>query len=263
LSLAPSKHRPSPEPAFDLDYSIEDFGVSPHRDSKYLIAGMEQTLLKEASSPRGWTVDVACGVGSLTRRLDESNGQACGLDPSAEMLGIGVFLEPARRRVLIRGIAEALPFLEGSLDTIVCEGALDHFVDPAQFMEEARRALRSRGKLVLALANYDSLSCRIGRSTARWTWNARRSGERPYWEPPPDHHHTGNIRFIRGLATRGLQLERLYGISMLWLLPGWGSTLDRLPAGSARAAFHILDSLACRLPMLADVLIAVWQKDRA
>jgi SAM-dependent methyltransferase len=220
---------------------------------------MEAAIVKEGVAPDGGVLDVACGIGSLARRLADSSGKAWGLDPSAEMLGLGVLVEPSRRQFLVRGIAEALPFRNASVDRVTCEGALDHFVDPRRFVEEAARVLRPGGRLVVALANYDSLSCRIGRLADRLPGRSR-AAERPYWQPPPDHHHRGTVEFLRGLGGGDLHLTAIYGVSMLWLLPGWGKLLDKLPEPAARAIFGALDGLGYKAPALADVMIGVWER---
>jgi SAM-dependent methyltransferase len=219
---------------------------------------MEHALVEEARLIRGPVVDIACGVGSLTARLSWPERLAYGLDPSAEMLGVGALLDPRRRRFMTRAIAESLPFRPSSAGCIVCEGALDHFVSPQVFFEEAANTLIPGGKLVIALANYDSLSCRIGRTTGSVSHSG--GGQRPYWQPPPDHYHRGNASFIRSLGASDLAPRALYGVSMLWLAPGWGPLLDRLPAPVARALLHCLDRIAHRCPALADVIVATWEK---
>jgi SAM-dependent methyltransferase len=218
---------------------------------------MEEALLDGVGQGTR-VMDVACGVGSLTAKLAERGALAYGIDPSGEMLGIGVLVDLRRRRVLVRGLAEALPVRRGTFDQIVCEGALDHFVDPSAFMREAAHALAPGGRLIVALANYDSLSCRIGRFLERFRPSA--TAARPYWQPPNDHNHRGNPSFVRNLQDSELRLEGCTGISLLWLLPGWGPFLDSLPRGLAEALVRTLDRLARPTPQLADVIVGVWRK---
>ena len=257
MSLAPSKPRPSPEPAFDLDYSIHDIELSPHRDNRFLIERMEEALLRESASGTS-ILDVACGVGAIAARLARRGQRTCGLDPSGEMLGLGVLIDPPRRAILVRGLAESLPFGDGSIDVIVCEGALDHFVSPHEFMRESARALRPGGRLVIALANFESLSCRLGSSISRLA--RKKEQARPYWQPPADHHHKGNLGFVRSLEIATLRLDRCYGISLLWLLPGWGKLLDCLPAATSSVVLRALDRIAYRRPALSDVIVSVWNR---
>ena len=262
MSLAPSKRPPSTEPSFDLDYSVHDFEVSPFRDSRFLFGRTEELMLREAGVKEGRTLDVACGVGRLVAELRERGSESWGLEPSREMSGVSRWLFPAERVVLVRGIAEALPFRDGSFDRVICQGSLDHFVDPHVFMREAGRILRPDGRAIIALANYESLSCRLGRlhqRLAQALLRRPRPAHRLYWQPPPDHHHKGELSFVRRLGGRELWLERCYGISLLWLLPGWGRWLELLPDFLADALLAALDRVAYRTPPLADMIVSVWR----
>ncbi|MGB2693805.1 MAG: class I SAM-dependent methyltransferase [Dehalococcoidia bacterium] len=268
MSLAPSKSAPTAEPAFDLDYSIHDFEIDPHADSQFLFRRIEEAMLREGAIAGGRTLDVACGAGQLAARVRDHGGEGWGLDPSPEMLGISRWLVPADHVVLVRGLAEQLPFRDGSFDRVICQGSLDHFVDPSAFISEAARIVRPEGRVVIALANYRSLSCRLGQlaQDVGEAWFGRRSiDHRPYWVPPPDHFHLGDLRFVRRLGGRSLRLERCYGISLLWLLRSywgdwrWGAWLDSLPRPFVQSFLTTLDTIGQRVPALADMIVSVWQ----
>ncbi len=247
----------SQTPDFDLEHSFEEYVDFHHPDGRFLFRRIEDALVGEAAAIGGRALDVACGAGKLASLLAERGGEAWGIDPSAEMLGLRAFVLPDSEALLLRGVGERLPFADASFDSIVCQGALDHFVDPPAFMREAARVLRPGGRAVIALANYGSLSCRIG----RWRQRGPTNGDRPYWQPPRDHHHTGSLPFVRGLGVEGLRLERCYGLSLLWLLPGWGPLLDRLPERLRRTLLDVLDRVANRLPAQADVIVSVWRAE--
>ena len=270
-SSALSSRPPSAEPAFDLDYSIHDFEVDPHRDSRFLFRRVEEVMLREGLVPGGRTLDVACGVGQLPVRIHDGGGEGWGIDASAEMLGLNAFVHPRGKAVLARGLAEELPFRDGAFERVICQGSLDHFVHPGAFMAEAARILRPDGRLVLALANYESLSCRLGpllQRIGRRYFGQPILKQRMYWEPPLDHYHRGDLPFVRALGGRYLELERCYGISLLWLLKGWGEKrwgdkLDELPPRLAETVLVGLDRVGQRLPGLADMIVSVWRHRRA
>lgn len=252
----------------DLDYDLDDFFQGPYLpDSDYYVWRVNSATVEEANAPGpGRVLDVACGTGaSVVWPLEQRGWQAWGLDASLNMLRLG--RDQARERGgvanLVRGIAECLPFPDNTFDCLVCKGSLDHFANPEVFMAEARRVLRPQGRLVIALANYRSLSCQLGRLL--WpllTLLARRLTKgRPYWAPPPDHTFRGDMPTLLGLGRQQFRLLRCYGVSLLWLFPRWGWLLQALPPRVARGLLDAGDRLARLIPHLGDVIVTVWVKD--
>jgi SAM-dependent methyltransferase len=262
LSLASSKSAPSAEPAYDLDYSIHDFQADPHRDTQLFFSRINAVMLREGDPAGGRVLDVACGAGHMAMRLRERGNEAWGLDASDEMLGIGRWIFSREAPPFVRGIGEALPFRDGAFDRIICKGSLDHFVDPYAFMREASRIVSPEGRVVIALANYESVSCRLGETIERLRRTVIRSNGAPrrgYWEIPHDHFHKGKLSFVESLGGSWLELERCYGISLLWLFPRWGRLLDRLPQGLGVGCWAALDRIARERPAWADMIISVWR----
>jgi SAM-dependent methyltransferase len=195
-------------------------------------------------------------------QLSQKGWEAWGLDSSDKMLA------EARRHAeqegvsvaLVRGIAERLPFRDSSFDRLTCRGSLDHFADPEAFMREAARVLKPEGRAVIALANYESLSCKLG----RWLYplllrfGHMSRDERPYWVIPPDHTFKGYYDRIARLGDGWLELRKCFGVSLLWLFPGWGSFLAKLPHPLAFAILRTADSIARLTPSMSDVIISVW-----
>ncbi len=97
-----------------------------------------------AGGAAGRVLDLGCGTG---RNLPYyRRGTATGADPSAQNLA------RARRRAavpLVRARAEALPFKDGSFDTVVCGLVLCSVEDPAAALAELRRVLAPEGSLRL------------------------------------------------------------------------------------------------------------------
>ena len=262
MAVSDRASAPSSESSFDLAYSFDDYNSSPHCDNAYLERRLKQVMLNEGEAGHGRTLDVACGVANLVAGISENGSEGWGLEPSPEMLGIARWLHPNSDVLLVHGVAEMLPFRDESFDRLICKGALDHFVDPYAFMEQAVRCVRADGRVIIAIGNYESLSCRLGRLWAGLARAVRRRSapaQRPYWEPPPDHLHRGDLGFVRGLGGKALRLERCYGVSLMWLFLGWGPSLDRLPGWLANAVLVALDKSAYRMPGLADVIVSVWE----
>lgn len=89
-----------------------------------------------ASLPPARTLDVACGTGFLTRRL---NGEVTGIDQSPRMLEIA--RERAPRAEFVRGDALSLPFEDGTFDRVFTGHFYGHLEDGVReaFLAEARR----------------------------------------------------------------------------------------------------------------------------
>ena len=99
--------------------------------------------------PGARLLDVGCGAGATLECLSDRYGDSVsGLD------GSRILLDEARRRnpllSLTEGRAEALPYLDGTMDGIFCECVLSLLSDPRQTLGEFRRVLRTGGYLVLS-----------------------------------------------------------------------------------------------------------------
>lgn len=258
------KATPSAEPKPELDYALEDFFPGPYRpDMQFYIDRLSEATLQAADRPwPGRILDVACGPAEELISFSRKGWQAWGLDASQSMLGLARrnAREQGGEVLLVRGIAETLPFRDSSFDRLTCKGAIDHFARPEAFVQEVARVLKPDGLAVIALTNYESLSCRAG----RWLYPAlrrtryRNKRERPYWVPPQDHTLRGSYEQVLHLGGRWLELRRCFGVSLLWLLPGWDNILDRIPRRVARTILRIVDLAARRAPTIADVIISVW-----
>jgi SAM-dependent methyltransferase len=253
-------------PDFDLTYSIEDFEAGVHRDSQYLYRAVEDTMLDLATEvPGGRVLDVACGTGKQAMRIAQRGCYAVGAEASMEMIGVGRWVHPESSATMLRSLAETLPFGDATFDRVMCQGSLDHFADPHAFMREAARVTKDDGRVIIALANFESVSCRLGRGVDRLK---RRLGRprppwRLYWQIPEDHNVKGDLPFVAGLGGEALTLDRCLGVSMLWLFSRYGRLLDALPERGASAIWNTLDRYARGHPAQSDMIISVWRKPGA
>ncbi|MGQ9688465.1 MAG: methyltransferase domain-containing protein [Desulfobaccales bacterium] len=93
----------------------------------------------------GRLLDVACGPGTLGRRLAASDREIFGVDMSWGMLFKGVALarrEGRRGLHFARALVEALPFPDNFFDAAVCGAALHLLADPGLGLGEIGRTLR-------------------------------------------------------------------------------------------------------------------------
>jgi SAM-dependent methyltransferase len=225
-----------------------------------------ETTLDDA---RGRVLDVGSGDGHQLLALLRENRDGVslfGLDLSRVMVekATRAFQGELKGPRIVQGSAERLPFANSTFDRIVCQGSLDHFGDASGFMAECARVLAPGGRLIIALQNFDSASCRI----SRWLYRLRgflrlsradpTGAARPYWQIPHNHTFKGNSGVLRRLGRRHLRLERMYGVSMFWLLPMWRRVLRIAPAPLANVMLRAGDAVAWRVPPVADMLISVW-----
>lgn len=90
-------------------------------------------------------LDVACGPGLISTAAAARGANVTGMDFSPNMVA------EARRRypalTFLEGDAAALPFEDASFDAVVIGFGLHHFPYPVHALAEARRVLRSGGRL--------------------------------------------------------------------------------------------------------------------
>ncbi|SRR6266545_4487008 len=101
----------------------------------------------------GRVLELGCGTGALQSALAGRVAASVGVDASRQMLDITMHkLDRAGRPIrLARALAQALPFLPTTFDSIVATFPTDYIADRAT-LAEARRVLRPRGHLVIVLA---------------------------------------------------------------------------------------------------------------
>ena len=252
--------------------------IPPHeywsndRDSAfYFDASVRNVFDAAMKGARGLLLDVASGEGSQLRAFAGTERvRAVGLELSRPMIDHAriVFERDHVSAPLVRGSAHELPFRDGTFDRVVCQGSLDHFDVPRAFLAEAARVLTPQGRLVLALHNYDSASCRISRAmySLRGVLGIARDdptgAARPYWEIPENHTFRGNLDVLHDMTYENFRPERIFGVSMFWLLPSWRRVLRALPAPAANALLRTADNVAHRIPGLGDMIVSVWQPRR-
>jgi SAM-dependent methyltransferase len=211
-------------------------------------------------------VDVGCGRGVDVMEMARRGMKAVGLDPSSRMVaGAKEHLDAHRESLpsgnssgaaLVRGLGEALPFRERSLDKLICKGSLDHFADMQRTMSDMSRSLKPGGAAIIAVANFDSLSCRLGRWWFPIIKRLRHAnGERHPWQPPDDHNYEFNSPFLKETVKDHFEIKKIRGLSLLWTAPYWGKILSLLPGWASSAVLRLCDWGARLFPSLSDVLI--------
>lgn len=246
------------KPKVDLEWGDE--GVVPEKiypDTHFIFTRMGQVTWTMVAPHKGEIVlDIGCGRAVDALELAKLGGRAIGLDPSGPMITEAKNYIGNGDVDLVRGIGEALPFKRHSLDKIMCKGALDHFADPLMTMEEISHVLKPKGEMIIAIANFESLSCRLGRAWYPIIGRFKRqTDERPPWEPPPDHTYRFDYPILSELVGHHFDVEKTVGVSLLWTAPYWGKILSILPGGVSAIILASLDRIARRFPSLSDVIV--------
>ena len=129
-----------------VDYDI----VAPAYDHRYEANSLDDVaaaLQLFLGTKCADAAEVGCGTGHWLAEMKSHVRWTVGLDLSAEMLKRARTAVP--RAPVVRGRAEQLPWLSGSLDRVVCINALHHFRSSRGFMREAHRVLRPGGGVLM------------------------------------------------------------------------------------------------------------------
>ncbi|MEE8558215.1 MAG: class I SAM-dependent methyltransferase [Myxococcota bacterium] len=246
----------------DLDRDMSDvIPTGSSLDSVFLFERMKKATFAGLGDPEGLrVVDVAAGVGQDGRSLARGGAWAVGVEPSERMTALAALCaekEPASTLGWVRGWSEALPFRGRSFDAAFCKGALDHFDDPLGCIREAARITRAEGRVVFAVANFESLACRLSRMLDRLRIRlGKPTRGRRHYDVPSDHFTRYDPELLRAQLERYLKIEAWVGVSLLWGLPGWSSFLRRIPPTLAARLLQAADWLARARPAWADVIVA-------
>lgn len=254
----------------DLDRDMRDViptGVT--RDSTFLfdrMTGATLGLLGGASGRR--ILDVASGFGQDALALAGQGALVVGAEPSQRMTAWARLHSAGTGGggpAWVRGWSDSLPFATGSFDAAFCKGALDHFERPEAAIAEMARVTGSSGRVVLAIANFESLACRVARALddlrEGWLRLPVRRGRRHY-DVPADHFTRYDLALMREQMEASVRVEQVVGVSLAWGLPLWTRTVGRLPRPLADALLRALDWLARRRPDLADVVVLAGRPRR-
>lgn len=105
------------------------------------------------ATPYRWAVDIGTGAGFTAFAMAEVSERVIASDITQPMLRQAGRISGERGLPnvgLVQNAAEALPFADGSLDLITSRKAAHHFRDFEAALDEAQRALRPGGSLVMA-----------------------------------------------------------------------------------------------------------------
>lgn len=239
------------------------------RDSQYLFDRMtERTLALAGAAPGRRVLDVASGFGQDALSLATRGAFVVGAEPSARMTAWALLTSAKAEGPVprwVRAWSHTLPFRDGSFDAVLCKGALDHFDRPGRAIAEMARVTKPEGRVILAIANFESLACRAARAVddlqEGLLGRILRRGRRHY-DVPADHFTRYDLDLMREQAGEHVTIDHVEGISLLWGLPQWTRTLERLREDRALPLVRAAGRIAERVPRLADVVLLAGRPRR-
>ena len=254
----------------DLDRDMSDvIPTGTTRDSQYLFERMtERTLALAQPGPGRRILDCASGFGQDALALAGQGAFVVGAEPSERMTGWARLVSAKAEGPVpgwVRAWSHRLPFATGSFDAVLCKGAIDHFDRPARAIEEMARVARPQGRVILAIANFESLACRAARAidaAQEGLLGRRLPRGRRHYDVPADHFTRYDLGLMREQASRFVEIDHVEGISLLWGLPAWTRAVEGLPAGAASRLVRAADRIARRAPQLADVVLLAGRPRR-
>ncbi len=257
---------PRLELQLDWDVSTVQRGWPTGPDNFYILDRLARLVPEIAAGDgRGRVLEVAAAEAVHACRISQRGIPTVVVEPSE------VMLERARERMaehgvtvaLVRGVAETLPFADRTFDRVLIDSAIDHLGRPDLSLAEMARVLQPDGRLIVTFVNYQSVSTRLSRAVYRAGRRLRLLSEHAhyFWDTPVPIEHTFECTYdtLRALCAPHLELDAVFGVSLGWMVPGWGALLRRLPRRRALAVLERLDRFAARRPRLADFVIATWK----
>ena len=116
------------------------------------IADRTARLVAAGGEPPAAVLDVGCGTGELLRLLARqypTAEQLVGVDPAPSMIEVAATAADDGRLRFSSGVAEHLPFPDGTFGLVVSTTSFDHWADQQAGLRECARVLAPGGHLIL------------------------------------------------------------------------------------------------------------------
>ncbi len=161
-------------------------------------------------------LDVGCGAGFLANELALRGFPVTGLDASPESLRMARMHDVTGRVRYETGIAEHLPYPDGSFHVVCALDFLEHVEDPGRIVGEIARALRPDGLFFFHTFNRNLLSWLIVIKGIEWFVK----------NTPPNMHCLRYFIKPSELSTicgrHGLRVDAMQGLApKVWQKPFW------------------------------------------
>ncbi len=113
---------------------------------------LRESVVELSQSAEGVLLDVGVSEGPYRRLFEPLVDRYVGLEYPPSILDkqpdLWKILDRAKKSVDVFGDGNALPFAEGSFDTVLCTEVLEHVPEPGQLVRQMARVLKPGGRLL-------------------------------------------------------------------------------------------------------------------
>jgi SAM-dependent methyltransferase len=107
-------------------------------------------LLLGEARPAERVLDLGCGAGRFVKALQDAGADPVGVEVAQEALDRAAANAPGADLRLLSEDGD-LPLEHGSVDLVWCSEVLEHVADGGRLLQEARRVLRTGGRLLVTV----------------------------------------------------------------------------------------------------------------
>lgn len=175
-------------------------------------------------------LDVATGPGYVAAAAAARGAGAVGIDFSGAMVALARQLHPPVE--FAEGDAEALAFPDGSFDAVVMNFGMLHFGRPEQALAEARRVLRSGGRLAFTVWARPEES--VGFGIVLRAIQAHGDLSVPLPPGPPFFRFSDPQESVRALLEAGFVGPRIVTVPLTWRLASDDALLEAILESTVR-----------------------------
>ena len=168
---------PADEPAYEKDFDklcglrTEQGRIVPEKGDEALRYLHHALIELTVAEPLGDLIDIGSGQGRILKLLGSRAQRAVGVDIDADARQL------ARAELLLAGIENCslrsgdmydLPFADGEFDTVILDDVIGDAEHPMTAIAEARRILKSGGRMFVLIQPGDHDAGALGKKLAVW-----------------------------------------------------------------------------------------------
>ncbi|MGJ8597242.1 bifunctional 2-polyprenyl-6-hydroxyphenol methylase/3-demethylubiquinol 3-O-methyltransferase UbiG [Sulfitobacter sp.] len=168
-------------------------------------------------------LDLGCAGGFMAEALDDRGAQVTGIDPAADAIKAARTHAADRNITYDIGVGEALPYVDGQFDAVVCVDVLEHVKDLNKVLAEISRVLKPGGMFL-----FDTINRNIIARLATITFAEDILGVLPKGTHDPDMF-IKPYELVAGLEAADLKVGNLTGLGPRGLNRRGDPTFGQLP----------------------------------